>query len=106
MMGDNFFDLAIKYGFSLVVALFVASKAISAMFRAKPEIAAANHEAAQINARTDTIEMLLQRVGRLEEEFEEERSKRVEAEDLVDKLTRRVASLEHQIRQLGHEPRP
>lgn len=110
-MDGAFLELVGKYGILTTIGLFVASKTVTALFRDRTAIADANAQTASINARIDIIEMLSKRVTWLEEAqlradaaLEEERTKRVEAEDLVDRLTRRVSALEAQIRGLGHVP--
>lgn len=90
-------ELIAKYGLGGGVAIWALSFIVPRLFRARGEIA-------EQTARTDVIELLNARVARLENEFEAERDKRIEAEDMVDKLMRRVAALEAQLRALGHEP--
>lgn len=67
--------------------------------------------AADAVARTDIIETMNAQIARLTESMralearnEDERKRRIAAEDQVATLTRRVATLEDQIRQLGHTP--
>jgi len=103
-MDMSFADLVLKYGIVTAIAIFAASKAIPSMFRARTEVA-------ESSARTDIIEALQARMNLLEHEqrvlrdkLDDERAARVEAEEYVDALMRRVSALEAQIRALGHEP--
>ena len=96
-MESTVVELITKYGLFSGVAIWAASFILPRLFKARGEIA-------ETTARTDIIELLNARVARLENEFEDERDKRIEAEDLVDKLMRRIDKLEAQIRALGHEP--
>lgn len=117
-MGESFFELAAKYGLMSALGIWVTSVIVPRLFRARTEIAGANLQTAGLTASTDIIEALHARMTTLEaeqrqlrEELDTERDKRVEAEDMLDMLTRqntaltrRVVTLEAQLRQLGHEP--
>jgi predicted nucleic acid-binding Zn-ribbon protein len=118
MFGENFSDLVLKYGLSGAFSVYVISLLVPRLFKARTEVAATKLEAADLNARTDIIEAMQVRMNSLETEqyklrmeLDAERDKRVEAEDLVDRLLRendrlktRVAALEQHLRELGHEP--
>lgn len=98
-------NLALQFGPLAALAIYAASIAINKFFAGREGFT-------ESSARVDVIDMLMARVRLLEESqtryqkmFEEERAKRIEAEDNVATLTRRVSLLESQIRGLGHEPR-
>ncbi len=98
-------ELALRYGPVAAIAIYAASLAVSKFFASREGFV-------ESGARVDVIEMLTQRVKNLEEsqvsyqrQFEEERRSRMKAEDDVAVLTRRVSTLEAQLRGLGHEPR-
>lgn len=98
-------QLALTYGPMAALLFYAASVAITKFFAQREGFA-------ESSARVDVITMLTERVRQLEESqvryqkaFEEERAKRMAAEDNVATLTLRVALLESQIRGLGHEPR-
>jgi len=110
-MEPEFFGLTPKYGVYgtlVLVALFGLSKVL-------PQIVqswfSTQLGAADTTARTDIIETMAAQLARLdaavkalEAKNEDERQRRIAAEDRVATLTRRVATLEDQIRQLGHVP--
>lgn len=98
-------DLALQYGPIVALVIYAASIAITKFFAGREGMS-------ESGARVDVIEMLTARVRALEEsqtlyqrQFEEERKKRMQAEDAVALLNRRVSTLEAQLRELGHEPR-
>jgi hypothetical protein len=98
-------ELALKYGPIAALAIYAASIAITKFFSGREGVT-------ESSARVDVIDMLTARVRMLEEsqttyqrQFEEERQSRMRAEDNVATLTRRVSTLEAQLRDLGHEPR-
>jgi predicted nucleic acid-binding Zn-ribbon protein len=104
-------DPWLKYLVAIFGTFLAASKGVSHLFRTRTKIVNENLETAGKHAQIDIIEQLQRRMTDLEREqhelrleLEAERDRRTEAEDMVDALTRRVASLEAQIRALGHEP--
>jgi chromosome segregation ATPase len=108
---EGFWDLATKYGIGPAILAIIVSKVVTVIFRDRSVQAEASLTTATINARIDIIELLQQRMTQLEQEqrqlrneLEEERIARAEADELVDRLMRRVTALEAQIRALGHEP--
>lgn len=101
-------ELIVKFGVAPGIVLFSLSKMIPQIIESWN---GARVGTAETGARVDTIDLLTKRVTDLEAgqdalraKLEEERDKRVEAEDLVDKLQRRVSALEAQIRALGATP--
>ena len=103
-MDSGFVEIIAKYGLLPGAVLYLASLIIPKALEARTGVAAAT-------ARTDVIDMLTDRVAKLEKgqeeawaAHEEERKRRIAAEDEVAVLKRRVASLEDQLRALGHPP--
>lgn len=98
-------DLILKFGPIAALAIYAASIAVTKFFAGREGVI-------ESSARVDVIDMLTARVRALEEsqtasqrQFEEERRRRMKAEDDVATLSRRVSTLEAQLRDLGHEPR-
>ncbi|HPG95115.1 MAG TPA: hypothetical protein PLR28_11215 [Dokdonella sp.] len=98
-------DLALQYGPIAAIAIYAGSLALQKFFAGREGMA-------ESGARVDVIDMLSARVKALEESqqaaqraFDEERVRRMKAEDDVALLKYRVSSLETQLRDLGHEPR-
>ena len=100
-MDTAFLEAIAKWGVLPAIALYAISKLL-------PQLFAARTDAAGQVAKTDVIAMLSDRVAKLEaaqsavwEEYANERKMRMEAEDKVAQLTRRVSALEAQVRSLG-----
>lgn len=121
-MDQSFLDVVGKYGLVPTALLIVLSRLFPLPFRARANAAGENTRAAGEEAKQTVIELLTDRVAKLEAsqsavwaEYAEERRLRMAAEDKVAAVTRRlaesddevsalkkrVAMLEAQIRSIG-----
>lgn len=97
-------DLALRYGPLSAIAIYVAGMAVTKFFAGREGMT-------ESAARVDVIDMLTARVRALEESqlaaqrlFDDERVRRMAAEDDVARLKHRVGLLEMLLRSHGHEP--
>lgn len=103
-MGDDLGTLIAKLGLGAGGAAWAVSIAIKKWSETRTGVASDG-------AATSVIDMLATRVTALEgavdrarEEFDKERRMRIDAEDKVASLMRRVVALEAKLRELGHDP--
>lgn len=96
------------FGSIFILAMFGISKALPSILQS---FFSSRLQTADATARTDIIEMqgkqleeLAAQIHTVQAMFDDEIKRRRDAEDKVAMLTRRVASLEDQLRKLGHEP--
>lgn len=94
----------IGYGGVASFGIWVASKLVSQFSMTRSDVADDGARAALVNGLSARVDALEKAQAQAMAQFDAERQRRLDAEATVAKLSLRVAVLEAQLRNLGHDP--
>lgn len=104
-MDTDFLTAVAKFGVLPAIALYGLSVFIPRAFSARTDVAEETARSTLIAGLSTRIDALEKAQAEHMQAFDAERQRRLDAESKVAALTARVAQLETQLRNLGHDPK-